>query len=193
MQRISKMKRYLNVNFDSKLYMNQHYIKDEKAVIPIHINKKEEIYSSFDRKHHVLNPEFISYIQQIAYYIPYEYSIVLEFDGISFTKDEKEELVENISNQFGLITHDMEVELQYNSWKALKLFVVGSIILACSFLIRNMNHTEYISEILSIIGTFSIWEFVNTIWFERKTKKVDKINAGQLSTCTVSFLEKDML
>ncbi len=73
MQRISKMKRYLNVNFDSKLYMNQHYIKDEKAVIPIHINKKEEIYSSFDRKHHVLNPEFISYIQQIAYYIPYEY------------------------------------------------------------------------------------------------------------------------
>ena len=43
MQRISKMNRYLNVNFYSKLYMNQHYIKDEKAVIPIHINKKEEI------------------------------------------------------------------------------------------------------------------------------------------------------
>ena len=85
----------------------------------------------------------------------------------------------------------MEVELNYNAKKAIKLFVVGSIVLAISFMIRTLQYTNYVSEILSIIGTFSIWEFVNTIWFERKEKRVNKLNAGQLSVCTVTFQEEE--
>ena len=81
--------------------------------------------------------------------------------------------MENVTDQFGMKTHDMDVELNYNTKKAMKLFLIGSIVLAISFIIQTMNYTAYISEILSIIGTFSIWEFVNTIWFERKEKIID--------------------
>lgn len=183
----SKTKQYLKENFDSKLYINRHYIKDEKAIIPIHIANIEELYHSYDRQQQTLHPELISYIEDIAYYIPYDYSIVLEFSGISFTEEEKVKLMENITNQFGMKTHDMDVELNYNTKKAMKLFFIGSIVLAISFMTRTLHHTAYISEILSIIGTFSIWEFVNTIWFERKEKIINKMNAGQLSACTVTF------
>lgn len=190
---VNKTKQYLKENYDSKLYINRHYIKDEKAVIPIHINNIGELYVSYDSQRQIFNPDMISYIEDIAYYIPYDYSIVLEFSGISFTEEEKAQLMENVTDQFGMKTHDMDVELNYNTKKAMKLFLIGSIVLAISFIIQTMNYTAYISEILSIIGTFSIWEFVNTIWFERKEKIIDKMNAGQLSACTVSFLEKDML
>lgn len=190
---VNKTKQYLKENYDSKLYINRHYIKDEKAVIPIHIHDIGELYISYDLQRQIFNPDMISYIEDIAYYIPYDYSIVLEFSGISFTEEEKAQLMENVTDQFGMKTHDMDVELNYNTKKAMKLFLIGSIVLAISFIIQTMNYTVYISEILSIIGTFSIWEFVNTIWFERKEKIIDKMNAGQLSACTVSFLEKDML
>ncbi len=187
----NKTKQYLKENFDSKLYMNQHYIKDEKAIIPIYITNIDDIYISYDEQKQVLRPELISYIEDIAYYVPYDISIVLEFSGYSFKEKEKVRLMENITNQFGMKTHDMEVELNYNAKKAIKLFVVGSIVLAISFMIRTLQYTNYVSEILSIIGTFSIWEFVNTIWFERKEKRVNKLNAGQLSVCTVTFQEEE--
>lgn len=184
---VNKTKQYLKENYDSKLYVNRHYIKDEKAVIPIHIHDIGELYISYDLQRQIFNPDMISYIEDIAYYIPYDYSIVLEFSGISFTEEEKAQLMENVTDQFGMKTHDMDVELNYNTKKAMKLFLIGSIVLAISFIIQTMNYTAYISEILSIIGTFSIWEFVNTIWFERKEKIIDKMNAGQLSACTVAF------
>lgn len=188
---VNKTKQYLKENYDSKLYVNRHYIKDEKAVIPIHIHDIGELYISYDLQRQIFNPDMISYIEDIAYYIPYDYSIVLEFSGISFTEEEKAQLMENVTDQFGMKTHDMDVELNYNTKKAMKLFLIGSIVLAISFIIQTMNYTAYISEILSIIGTFSIWEFVNTIWFERKEKIIDKMNAGQLSACTVAFKDDD--
>lgn len=188
---VNKTKQYLKENYDSKLYINRHYIKDEKAVIPIHIHDIGELYVSYDLQRQIFNPDMISYIEDIAYYIPYDYSIVLEFSGISFTEEEKAQLMENVTDQFGMKTHDMDVELNYNTKKAMKLFLIGSIVLAISFIIQTMNYTAYISEILSIIGTFSIWEFVNTIWFERKEKIIDKMNAGQLSACTVAFKDDD--
>ena len=190
---VNKTKQYLKENYDSKLYVNRHYIKDEKAVIPIHIHDIGELYISYDLQRQIFNPDMISYIEDIAYYIPYDYSIVLEFSGISFTEEEKAQLMENVTDQFGMKTHDMDVELNYNTKKAMKLFLIGSIVLAISFIIQTMNYTVYISEILSIIGTFSIWEFVNTIWFERKEKIIDKMNAGQLSACTVAFKDYDEL
>lgn len=188
---VNKTKQYLKENYDSKLYVNRHYIKDEKAVIPIHIHDIGELYISYDLQRQIFNPDMISYIEDIAYYIPYDYSIVIEFSGISFTEEEKAQLMENVTDQFGMKTHDMDVELNYNTKKAMKLFLIGSIVLAISFIIQTMNYTVYISEILSIIGTFSIWEFVNTIWFERKEKIIDKMNAGQLSACTVAFKDDD--
>ena len=185
------MQQYFNTKYDSALFMNQNYIGEEKAIIPIYLHSKEEIYSNFDHNHFLLDDNLIHYIQNIAYYIPYDYSIVLKFEGVVFTKEEKEQLVKTINDQFGLIVHDMSVELKYNTWKAIKLFVVGSILLMISFFVRDIDYTIYISEILSIAGTFSIWEFVDTIWFDRKRKKIDKMNAGQLYQCTVVFEEEN--
>ena len=91
----NKTRQYLKENFDSKLYMNQHYIKDEKAIIPIHITNLEELYISYDQKKQVLRPELISYIEEIAYYVPYDISIVLAFSGYSFTQEDKVKLMEN--------------------------------------------------------------------------------------------------
>ena len=145
-----KIKRYLKANFDTKLYISKHYIKDEKAIIPIHVEKLEDIYTSYGNYQSVLKQEFISYIMEIAYYIPYEYSIVLEFEGIKFTIEEKENLVKNISEQLGLITHDTEIELKYNARKALKLFLIGSMILLLSFILEHLSIITSIAPLVNI-------------------------------------------
>ena len=68
------MKRYFNASYDSKLHLNQHYIKGEKAIIPIHVEALSDIYSQYDKENRVLNEDLVSYIEQIAYYIPYQHS-----------------------------------------------------------------------------------------------------------------------
>ena len=46
-----KMQQYFNTKYDSALFMNQNYIGEEKAIIPIYLHSKEEIYSNFDHNH----------------------------------------------------------------------------------------------------------------------------------------------
>lgn len=183
-----QMKRFMNASFDSKLYINEHYIKKEKAVIPIHLHSFDDIYSHYDDEKRILNSELISYIENIVYYIPYQYSIVLEFSGMHFSEEEKIHLAETITEQFGLIAHDMQVELRYNSIKTMTLLALGAIGLLISFLIGEHGEIQFLREIFSIIGTFFIWEAIDNLWFERKKIKIALLNRGQLSTCTLDFL-----
>lgn len=185
------MNRYSRFRFDAKSYWIHHYIKEEKAIIPIEIKKMEDLFCSYSKNKIALNSELITYIEDITYYIPYEYSIVFEIHGICANDDEKAFITSSIKDYFGVLSYDKQVELHYNTKKALTLFITGFLILCSSFLMNGVSGMQFLKEILSIIGTFAIWEFVDTIWFERKSKQVDVWNAGQIATATIDFIETE--
>lgn len=185
-----QLKKYRNADFDIKQHLMKYYIEDEQAILPIHISKKEDLFSSFDPNHLLINPEIISYIEQIVYYIPYQYSIVLKFSGLSFTKKEKEQLVKAFTSTFGLVAHDKKVDLYFNDKKALILFTLGFVILYLSYFLLKDESLRFVYDVVSIVGTFAIWEFVDTIWFDRTNLKIANLNAGQLAVAKITFEEK---
>lgn len=183
------MNRYSRFRFDAKSYWLHHYIKNEKAIIPIEIRRMEDLFCSYSKNKIALNSELIAYIEDITYYIPYEYSIVFEIHGIYASNDEKAFITSSMKDYFGVMVYDKQVELRYNTKKALTLLITGLVILCSSFFMNGVNGIQFLKEVLSIIGTFAIWKFVDTIWLERKNKKIDVWNAGQIATATIDFTE----
>lgn len=188
-----KINRYSKYHFDAKSYLIHNYVNEDKAIIPIHINSIDEIYSNYNKNKIELNSELVEYIKNITYYIPYQYSIVFEIDGVNFTDEEKVQIASSLKDYFGMAVYDKRVELKFNNKKAKFLLITGIIILCISFLISGNDVFLFIKEILSIIGTFAIWEFVDTVWFDRTVKKTDVLNAAQVATATIDFIdiEKD--
>lgn len=186
-KKYGQISRYHEVDFDNEQYIIKNYVKGNKAIIPIHLENKDELYSKYHPDKLVLNPDLLEYIEKVVYYIPYRFSIVLKISGINFTEEEKIAIVKLLSEHFGMRVHDKRVDIKFNTHKAIILFILGVIILYTSFLLSNIDSIAFITEIVSIAGTFAIWELVNTLWLERSGLKVARLNAGQLACSTIEF------
>lgn len=187
----NKIKRYRDVDFDASAYIVKHYVKGEKAIIPIKIAHYQDLFSPYHPNDYVLNPDIMAYIERIVYYIPYQYSIVLEFIDLEVTEEEKIHISEILSQHFGLRAHDKKADLKFNHHKALTLLMVGLLFLYGSYLLSRYVEFKFINDVISIAGTFSIWEFVNTLWLERTSIRISSLNAGQLATATIDFKKKN--
>lgn len=66
------------IRYSEKDYVEKNYMKDGKAVIPIKINKLDELYMKHDYLKLDLSDEVFDYIDEIAYIIPGHTDIILE-------------------------------------------------------------------------------------------------------------------
>lgn len=182
-----QINRYRNIDFDNEEYVIRNYVKGNKAIIPIYLEAKDDLYSKYHPDKLVLNHELLEYIENVVYYIPYRYSIVLKISGVTFSEEEKIEVVKLLSNHFGLHVHDKKVDIKFNTHKAIILFALGLLILYISYLLSGIDSIKFITDVISIAGTFAIWELVNTLWLERNSLKIARLNAGQLACSTIEF------
>lgn len=182
------IKRFKKYDFDAEQYIISHYIRGEKAVIPIEFQTIDDLFSLYHPRDRAIHPDIISYIEHIVYYIPYEYSVVLEFIGPSLTEEEKVHITKVLYDYFGLVAHDKKVDLRFNMHKAAILFLFGFAFLYLSYLLSSHSNWKFLNDVISIAGTFSIWELVNTLWLERSQIRIASLNAGQLATSTIQFI-----
>ena len=182
------IKRFKKYDFDTEQYIISHYIRGDKAVIPIEFQTIDELFSTYHPRDRAIHPDIVSYIEHIVYYIPYEYSVVLELVGPSLTEEEKIHITTVLYDHFGLQAHDKKVDLKFNMHKAFILFFFGFAFLYLSYLLSSHSEWKFLNDVISIAGTFSIWELVNTLWLERSQIHISSLNAGQLATSTIRFI-----
>ena len=95
----NNIKKFKNKKFNYKKYVKDFYIENGKAHVHANVSCYEDIISKYSVEgYEFLNQDFIDYIEEVTYYIPVEYPVILEISGCKFT--EKEE--EIIADTFGL-------------------------------------------------------------------------------------------
>lgn len=177
------IKLYKNYKFDTETYIKNKYIENGEAKIYIEVSKYEDFIDDLSYKQIVLNDKISSYIEHCAYYIPLKHKINLIIKD-NFTDEEKENIRAMIKNHFGLIVGDKIQDIKTNKRKTLILMFLGIVFLSISYLfIKNI----YIYDLVSIIGTFSIWEAIDNSFIEKRNIKTSKLNYSQLSLMNVTF------
>ena len=96
------------IKFSEKDYFEKHYLKDGKGVIPITINKVEDLYMKHDYKKIDLSDQLSHYIEEMAYIVPIEYEIVLEIHSPEIPLEEQARIVKTFKSNYGMDIDDID-------------------------------------------------------------------------------------
>lgn len=135
-----------------------------------------------------LNRELYDYIDAKLYPIPLKYPVTLRFHGGSLTGEEQERVRTALREHYTLILLDKGLDLKINLAKLLSLSLLGVFLLGAWFAAQLGSVQPLFAEILSIAGTFSLWEAVDLWLLERGTLKRERRNAGQAAGSNVVFV-----
>ena len=150
----------------------------------IKIDNESELYNSFDKYEETLSEDLISYINNKE-----EVSSAREKETIELISKEKidkdkfKKAFEKYCNeQLMLIKRKQKI----NSTKQIWLLALGIIFIIFSITLAD-KFNVIVLEIISTIGSFSIWESANSWLLQSKVIKFEKLKILRLKSCEIKF------
>ena len=188
---IKNLKKFKKAKFNYAKFVKKYYIEKGEAYISAKVNSIDDIISKYSTKDYEwINPEFASYIEESAYYIPLEESITIEICGGNFSEEEKDMIKRVIKDYFGLKLGDKFLDLDINKHKSFILFLFGIISLGVFAILNNFSIITAVNELLLLLFWFFLWEYADLGWLTRGNLRLEQIEAGQLSTAKIVFLDE---
>lgn len=175
------------IKFREADYIEKHYLKDGKAVIPIHLNSINELYMKHDQEKLALSDEVCNYIEEIAYIIPLKYLIILEIHCPEITEEQQLRIKKVIKNNYGLEIDDRDYDIHVSNKKSLSLFFIGILILILSYALENIL-LEVFLEFLYIAGWVALWEMCENLMLNNVEKRTERIYKLQLYDSEIKFV-----
>lgn len=188
---IKNLKKFKKAKFNYAKFVKKYYIEKGEAYISAKVNSIDDIISKYSTKDYEwINPEFASYIEESAYYIPLEESITIEICGGNFSEEEKDLIKRVIKDYFGLKLGDKFLDLDINKHKSFILFLFGIISLGVFAILSNFSIITAVNELFLLLFWFFLWEYADLGWLARGNLRLEQIEAGQLSTAKIVFLDE---
>lgn len=175
------------IKFREADYIEKHYIKDGKAIIPIHLDSINELYMKHDQKKLALSDEVCDYIEEIAYIIPLKYPIILEIHCPEITEDQQLRIKKVIKNNYGMEIDDRDYDIHVANRKCISLFFVGILILILSYALENIL-LEVFLEFLYIAGWVALWEMCEVLMLNNAEKRTERLYKLQLYDSEIKFI-----
>lgn len=174
------------IKFREADYIEKHYIKDGKAVIPIHLNNINELYMKHDHKKLALSDDVCDYIEEIAYIIPLKYPIVLEIYCPEISEEQQLRVKKVIKNNYGMEIDDRDYDIHVANRKCISLFFMGLIFMLLSFALQG-KVTQFMVEFFSIAGWVALWEMFEVLMLNNAAKRTERLYKLQLYDSEIRF------
>ena len=161
---------------------------DGRAVIDVNL-KDVEIYNPLSCGENTdLNGDIYDFIDYEANVIPAEVPLVVRFHGKT-EKDEQEKIKSAMQRHYTIKSFDIMWDVAANLYKVVGLCIFGIILLAAYFYITFTSSNAMFAEILSIIGSFSLWEAADGLLLERPRLRRERRNLEQNINQTIEFTD----
>ena len=191
MAEIKKVKKRTRKNrqikYNEENYINVNYVVDGKAVIPVELDNKDDLFMKHDYKRYELSDDVCKYIEEIAYMIPMDMDIVIELHCPKVDKKSKEMMVKAIRNNYGMDIDDADYDINRVNRRSLIYGLIGIIIL-----IINLITEKYIGAVLSnficVVWWVAIWEMVELQTIEKVDLRWRRLNYQQLYDAEITFV-----
>ena len=142
----------------------------ETYEIKIHINDESELYNSFDESKSTLNESLLSYLQDRYTEKEFGKRAVLVFSGAEINENHlRAALRRHVEAELDQINR----KKKFNFLKQLRLFLIGLVFIAAGIIFGSYLNSIPL-EILSIIGSFAVWEAANIWIVENPTVRLQK-------------------
>ncbi len=191
MASLDRLKRNQRKKFARYKELNEIKTKNDEAYIVLKVKDKDSILSEFssdDRP--TLKTEFYELIETKASIIPLDLPLVLEIQNGNFCSSDKILIRKLIKNYYELKKVAKEIEADALSKRARVLLTIGILCICISFVLWNVSNLTFINEIISVLSSFSVWEFGSLMMYDYDTVKEEVIKYKHLSKIRVIY-DKD--
>ncbi len=144
-------------------------LKDEEgfAVIDVKLPDDEDLYNPLSTEsNRDLNGDIYDFIDMQANIIPANVPLKIRFHGEA-DPEKQQQIKEMAHKHYMMRAYDVAWDFAANMRKSLFLIVFGIVVLIAYFAIMFTKNSPLTAEILSIIGSFSLWEAANAILLDR--------------------------
>lgn len=187
------LRKYRKTKFNYENFISEYYVDDDgKAYISTKVSSINDIISKHSIKDYEwVNPDFIHYVEDMAYYIPVEESIVLEICGHRFSEKEQALIRRVLTQYFGLKLGDAIIDINIMKKKSMVLLVFGIISILLFMLLNIINVIPTLAEIIAIGLWFFLWEYLDLRFLDGSDLAVKKLEAAQLANVKIIFNENE--
>lgn len=187
------LRKYRKTKFNYENFISEYYVDDDgKAYISTKVSSITDIISKHSIKDYEwVNPDFIHYVEDMAYYIPVEESIVLEICGHRFSEKEQALIRRVLTQYFGLKLGDAIIDINIMKKKSMILLVFGIISILLFMLLNIINVIPTLAEIIAIGLWFFLWEYLDLRFLNGSDLAVKKLEAAQLANVKIIFNENE--
>ena len=191
MAEIKKIKRKTRKNrqikYNEENYINKNYMVNDKAVIPVELEKVDDLFMRHDYKKYEMSDDVCKYIEEIAYMIPLDVDIIIELHCPEVDDEKKQKMIKAIKNNYGMEIDDIDYDISRVNTKSIIFCLVGLIIL-----IINLITEKYIGPVLSnficVVWWVAIWETIELQTIEKADLKWKRLNHQQLYDAEITFI-----
>ena len=180
-------RRNRRIKYNEETYIKKNYVVDNKAVIPLELEKKDELFMKHDYKKYELSDDVCKYIEEIAYMIPMDMDIVIEIHCPNVDKDMETKMIKAIKNNYGMDIDDADYDIARVNRRSLIYGFIGLLIL-----VINLLTEQYIGAVLSnficVVWWVAIWEMVELQTIEKADLKWKRLNYQQLYDAEITFV-----
>ncbi len=166
-------------------------VKDEEgfAVVDVNITEETELYDPLSLKGHKdLNGEIYDYIDAQTNVIPSAVPLRIRFHG-QIGEEEQKEIRQMMHRHYTMRSYDNAWDLAANFRKMLLLAIFGAVVLAIYLYFAITEAHVFMTEILSIVGSFALWEAADALLLERPDLRREHRNIEQSLNQKIEFME----
>ena len=185
---LNNIKKFNKKKFNYNKYVKEFYVEKGIAHVYANVTSYDDIISRYSVKNYeVLNDDFINYLEQVTYYIPIVYPVVLSIEECNFSLEEEKIIEEKVKEYFGLKLSDATMNLKENRRKSLILLLVSFLTWSLLSLFNYFNIAEIFMEAYLVIIWFFLWTFAEFEFIDRPKLKYDKLDMAQLASMKIVF------
>lgn len=179
------------IKFSELNYVENTYMKNGNAVIPIKAKDISKLYVEHDYKKVDLADELCSYIEEIAFMIPVNVDIILEIHCPEISKELQNKIKRNIKNNYGMEIDDNDTDLRQNNQRSIMMAIIGILLLILNIFTSNLGKVW--SELLTIMWWVPLWNMIEIQFMENRETRSQRLNNQQLYDSKVEFVFDDRI
>lgn len=190
--RMELLKADIKDKYSNKKFVEQRLQPDGSVKIDVNLPEELELFDPMaPEKYNQLNPEILQYIDNQTYFVPAQYNITVNFVGRELSASQQKRVEEALHDHYNMQVYDKLDDIKSNRALGIFLMIFGVVALAAYFFITMFAENVVFHEVVSIVGTFAIWEAVDCWLINGHHTKVELNNALQMAMLKVTFNGKD--
>ncbi len=163
----------------------------DSAVIDVALRDGYDLYEPLspdgDRE---LNPDIYGYIEDKANIIPGSIPLKIRFHGRRVAPEEQESVREIMRKHYEMRSYDKTWDSISAARIMIVLTAIGAAVIALYLYLSLSRNDSLMLELLSVVGTFALWEAANRFLLERPAIKREYRDIMQFRNAEIEFSEE---